>query len=275
MAMGNAPANSPIVDLNGLVHYDAKIKEFVKGSYRTAADQDTIDANKVDKVVGKGLSTNDYDNAAKQKVEAIPVNPQYTDTVYDDAGVKNDISTIKSTLSGKAEKTELPSKVSQLANDSKFITNTANDLANYYKKDETYTQAEINQLVSAIPKFGIQVVEALPTKDISPTVIYLVAKGDEEQNIYEEFIFTNGSWEKLGTQSTNLQGYAKESWVESKGYLTQHQDISGKVDKVAGKSLIADDEIKRLASIKNYDDAGIKADLNSRVDNAEIDKLFE
>lgn len=275
MAMSNAPANSPIVDLNGLVHYDAKIKEFVKGSYRTAADQDTIDANKVDKVVGKGLSTNDYDNAAKQKVEAIPVNPQYTDTVYDDTGVKNDISTIKSTLSGKAEKTELPSKVSQLANDSKFITNTANDLANYYKKDETYTQAEINQLVSAIPKFGIQVVEALPTKDISPTVIYLVAKGDEEQNIYEEFIFTNGSWEKLGTQSTNLQGYAKESWVESKGYLTQHQDISGKVDKVAGKSLIADDEIKRLASIKNYDDAGIKADLNSRVDNAEIDKLFE
>lgn len=275
MAMSAAPANSPIVDLNGLVHYDTKLKEFVKGSYRTAADQDTIDAKKVDKIVGKGLSTNDYDNAAKQKVEAIPVNPQYTDTVYDDTGVKNDISAIKSTLTGKAEKTELPSKVSQLANDSKFITNTANDLANYYKKDETYTQAEINQLVSAIPKFGIQVVEALPTKDISPTVIYLVAKGDEAQNIYEEFIFTNGAWEKLGTQSTNLQGYAKEDWVKSQGYLTQHQDISGKVDKVAGKSLIADDEIKRLASIKNYDDAGIKADLNSRVDNAEIDKLFE
>lgn len=31
---------------------------------------------------GKGLSTNDYTNTAKQKVDAIPNNPQYTDTLY-------------------------------------------------------------------------------------------------------------------------------------------------------------------------------------------------
>ena len=29
----------------------------------------------------------------------------------------------------------------------------------------------------------------------------------------------------------SLDGYAKESWVEGKGYLTEHQDISGKLDK--------------------------------------------
>lgn len=32
---------------------------------------------------GKGLSTNDYDNTAKSKVDAIPSNPEYTDTTYD------------------------------------------------------------------------------------------------------------------------------------------------------------------------------------------------
>ena len=37
---------------------------------------------KVDKVTGKGLSTNDYDNTAKAKVDAIPENPHYTDTTY-------------------------------------------------------------------------------------------------------------------------------------------------------------------------------------------------
>ena len=37
------------------------------------------------KVSGKGLSTNDYDAAAKAKVDAIPVNPQYTDTTYSNA----------------------------------------------------------------------------------------------------------------------------------------------------------------------------------------------
>lgn len=39
-------------------------------------------ANKVDKVEGKGLSTNDFTNADKAKVDAIPSNPKYTDTTY-------------------------------------------------------------------------------------------------------------------------------------------------------------------------------------------------
>ena len=37
----------------------------------------------VTKEEGKGLSTNDYDNAAKSKVDAIPSDPEYTDTTYD------------------------------------------------------------------------------------------------------------------------------------------------------------------------------------------------
>ena len=41
-----------------------------------------LDIGKVDKVAGMGLSTNDYDNPAKTKVDAIPDNPKYTDTVY-------------------------------------------------------------------------------------------------------------------------------------------------------------------------------------------------
>ena len=28
----------------------------------------------------------------------------------------------------------------------------------------------------------------------------------------------------------DMTGYATEQWVENKGYLTEHQDISGKVD---------------------------------------------
>ena len=38
-------------------------------------------SNKVDKINGKSLSTNDYTDAAKQKVDAIPSSPKYTDTV--------------------------------------------------------------------------------------------------------------------------------------------------------------------------------------------------
>ena len=63
--------------------------------YRTAAAQDAIDRGKVDKVDGKGLSSNDYTAAAKAKVDAIPANPKYTDTVYDDTALKNRIATIE------------------------------------------------------------------------------------------------------------------------------------------------------------------------------------
>ena len=59
-------------------------------SYRTAEAQDVIDSGKVDKVTGKGLSSNDYTDDAKAKVDAIPPNPQYTDTVF--SGSYNDLT---------------------------------------------------------------------------------------------------------------------------------------------------------------------------------------
>lgn len=67
----------------------------VPSTYRTAAAQDKIDNKKVDKVAGKGLSTNDYTNAAKAKVDAIPANPKYTDTVYNDTAVKNRLNALE------------------------------------------------------------------------------------------------------------------------------------------------------------------------------------
>ena len=60
--------------------------------------------DKVDKVDGKGLSTNDYDAAAKAKVDGIPANPKYTDTVAD--------------LTPYAKKADVPTKLSQLSEDS-------------------------------------------------------------------------------------------------------------------------------------------------------------
>lgn len=64
--------------------------------------------------------------------------------------------------------------------------------------------------------------------------------------------------------------YVTDSELESKGYLTEHQDISGKVDKVEGKSLISDTEIARLASVDNYDDTAIKAEIAKKADATAI-----
>lgn len=60
--------------------------------------------------------------------------------------------------------------------------------------------------------------------------------------------------------------YVTDTELNAKGYLTEHQDISGKVDKVEGKSLISDTEIARLASVDNYDDTDIKAEIAKKAD---------
>ena len=64
--------------------------------------------------------------------------------------------------------------------------------------------------------------------------------------------------------------YITDTELESKGYLTEHQDISGKVDKVEGKSLISDAEIARLATVDNYDDTNIKAEIAKKADTTAI-----
>lgn len=104
-----------------------------------------------------------------------------------------------------------PSKTSELNNDSGFITNTVNNLANYYLKSETYTQAEVDALIAAIVTIDIQVVASLPISDISTTTIYLVPTSDPElQNIYDEYINTDGTsggWELIGTTAIDLSNY--------------------------------------------------------------------
>lgn len=50
----------------------------------------------------------------------------------------------------------------------------------------------------------------------------------------------------------SLSGYATESWVQQQGYLTQHQDISGKADKIPRVVKTAQDETVTLQPNVEY-----------------------
>lgn len=116
--------------------------------------------------------------------------------------------------------TQIPSKTNQLENNSGFITKTVSDLQYYYLKSQSYTKDEIDQKISAIPKFSISVVANLPTANISETTVYLVSGGDSD-DLYTEWIYVNGKWEILGSQRVDLTGYAEENWVS--GQLAGYQ----------------------------------------------------
>lgn len=93
---------------------DPKLEEALK-YYATKEDLSKIDVTSqlvdyVKKIEGKGLSSNDYTNVDKAKVDAIPPNPKYTDTTYD--------------LSGYAKRTEVKNSLSEMTSDSTHRTVT-------------------------------------------------------------------------------------------------------------------------------------------------------
>jgi len=115
---------------------------------------------------------------------------------------------LNSLLANKADIEDVPTKVSELTNDAGYITNAVNDLVNYYTSSNTYTKEEVNNLLSAIPKYSTEVVDSLPTTNISLSKIYLVRTGEDDNNLYTEYIRINDTWEKLGTQHIDISGKA-------------------------------------------------------------------
>lgn len=105
----------------------------------------------------------------------------------------------------------IPKNTSDLANDSGYITKAVADLVNYYTKASIDTTVEeLREQISAIPQFGVKVVESLPTTDISKTTIYLVPNAKAETgNYYDEYIYADNNWELIGTTKIDLSDYAK------------------------------------------------------------------
>lgn len=123
------------------------------------------------------------------------------------------------TIDGVATKMYAPTppvKVSDLTNDSGFITNTVNNLTNYYLKSETYTQAEVNALIAQIVTLSVLVVQTLPTQDIDTHTIYLVPKQTAGTNdVYDEYLYINNAWEHIGTTQIDLSNYYTKTQVDT------------------------------------------------------------
>lgn len=127
------------------------------------------------------------------------------------------------------------------------------DLANYY------TKTQVDQQISTIPKFAIEVVTTLPTTDISSTTVYLVPSDASSTDLYTEYIYVNNKWEPLGTQSVDLTGY-----------LTK-DDATGlyvpKTRTINGKSLAEDinlDIPTKVSQLDNDSDFITQAALNGK-----------
>lgn len=92
---------------------------------------------------------------------------------------------------------------------------------------------EIASAVSGVTQIDYSVVESLPSTG-KKGIIYLVANSDSGNNIYDEYIYINSKFEKLGSREMDLSSYAKKTDIPTKvssltndsGYQTATQVTS-------------------------------------------------
>lgn len=128
-------------------------------------------------------------------------------TVFAEQG---DIPTKVSDLtndSGFITSADLPTKLSDLTNDEGFIDNTVNNLVNYYTKSETYTKTEVDNIISGITGVSFEIVQSLPQTGDAGTIYLVPQQGGSAPDIYDEYIYVNNAWEKIGTTAIDLSGY--------------------------------------------------------------------
>ena len=114
---------------------------------------------------------------------------------------------------------------SEIPDVSNFITNSVNNLLNYYLKSETYTKQEVNNLIGQIATLQFQVVATLPQTGDSKYIYLVPSSNPKTQNVKDEYIWVNNAWEQIGSTQVDLTGYATESWVNTQisGFLTHSQ----------------------------------------------------
>jgi hypothetical protein len=173
---------------------------------------------------------------------------------------------IDNTLKEKANDKDIPTKVSELTNDSGFITD-------YTESDPTVPSHVKGITTTDISNWN----NKADVEDI-PTVPTKVSELENDKN----YISSIPS-EYVTETELNNKNYATESFVTNKiaeaelsggevdlSGLATKDELASKVDKVKGKSLVDDTEIERLKTVTNYDDTTLKNQINSKADKTDI-----
>lgn len=181
------------LDNNGLLYVWKKLKDtFVK----------KVELDEVKNSIPKNVSDlQDADSYAKSvdiptKVESLSDATDYAKKIE----IPHSVSEIDG-MDAYAKITALPKKVADLT-----------DGADYIKKAEL--TEEVKSLIGNTKALEFSVVEELPSSGEKST-IYLVSKSKAENDDYDEYIFVNGKFEKIGTTSVDLSDYVKTSDITS------------------------------------------------------------
>jgi hypothetical protein len=140
-------------------------------------------------VAGKVLSDNNFSNALKAKLDALPNNfPDVSDLVT--------AQTVGTMIADALATLDLPTSLSELTNDTGYQT-------------AQQVIASINAALAGVVGVRIIVVDALPdpADGVENAFYFVPSPGATDGDLRDEYVLQNGAWEKIGSTAIDLSDY--------------------------------------------------------------------
>lgn len=142
---------------------------------------------------------------------------QRSDALIDDneAAIENANTAAENANAAIANMENTYAKKDEIPDVSEFITISVDNLVNYYRKSETYNQEQINSLIGSITTINFKIVDSLPGTGENNLIYLVPSNKQEENNVKDEYIWVDGSWELIGSTKIDLSNYYTKDEVNS------------------------------------------------------------
>ena len=104
----------------------------------------------------------------------------------------------------------VPTNVSAFTNDAGYLTS-------HQSLDNYATKSYVEQVVAGIETGALKrsIVSSLPSTGIDENTIYMVANSGSGNDVYDEYLYVNNRWEKIGSSAVDLTDYATKNYVDN------------------------------------------------------------
>lgn len=117
--------------------------------------------------------------------------------------------------------TAIPTKVSQLTNDSGFQTSSQVSSAITKATSSLASQSYVGQQIAAAAHLKREKVSTLPAvSSANENTIYMVPKSGSGNDVYNEYMLIDGKFELIGNSAADLTNYLQESNEASESEIT-------------------------------------------------------
>lgn len=179
------------------------------------ATNDDVDG-KVDKVDGKGLSANDLTDELLAKLNNAASAEDVAEKVDKEDGKglsANDLTDeLLAKLNDAASSDDVEGKVDKVTGKGLSTNDLTDDLVE--KINSAVTPDTLTQAVAEAGHIKFSFVDELPEEGQANIIYFTKLDDAEEEDAYEEFVFQNGAYEKIGATRVDLSNYWNKTNLE-------------------------------------------------------------